>query len=426
MRKYLYFIPALLLYSHCIGRAPADTLYYSAGEMEQVFLSNNLLLLAEKLNINQADARILQAKTWPNPTFTLNELQVYRSASTDDIPPVFGNFWRNRNFAMQLEQLIQTAGKRKKNIHLEIQNREMAEITFTGLLQALKAELRNTIAEILYIQRVSNSWQVQLYQVTRLVNAQQVQLNNGYISQADFVRLKALEFSLKKQLADINMDMNARQQLLKTMLYINPEQFIVVNDTLNTHAITQLKNQSLPDMLQLSSHNTGLRMASKQIQISEAQLAIEKAARTPDITLLTSYDRAGSTMLNFIGVGAAIDLPVFNRNKGKIKAARYQVQQHELVYRNTEAQVNNTVVQQWTDLHTAIALYESLDKAYIATLDDMTAAVSKNFTQHNISLLQFLDFYESFREVKEQYFQAIKNIQQKKEELNYLLGTELN
>src|SRR6218665_2894370 len=84
------------------GQTKIDTLRYSAAEAETIFLNNNLPLLAERLNINQAEARILQAKVWPNPTFTLNELQLYKNATTEAIPGVAGNFWRNRNFAMQI------------------------------------------------------------------------------------------------------------------------------------------------------------------------------------------------------------------------------------------------------------------------------------------------------------------------------------
>lgn len=426
MRNILYLIISVLLALPGVARPPVDTLHYSINDVEKTFLENNLLLVAEKLNISQADAKILQAKAWPNPSFTLNELQLYRSASTEDIPPVVGNVWRNRNFAMQLEQLVQTAGKRKKNINLEVRNKEMAEVLLSDLLQALKAELRQTVVDIQYLQSVQESWAVQQQEVARLMQAQQSQWKNGYISQADFLRLKALHFSLKGELTALATEMNARQKTLKTLLYINPETYVVISDSISAATITQLKQHTLPYIIGLSKNSTRLLIAEKQVRINEAQLAIEKAARVPDLNLMASYDRAGSTMLNFVGVGVAVDLPFFNRNKGNIKAAQHELQKNELLFKNTTSEVNNTVVQHWTDLQLAINLYETLDAGYIASVDALTHSVSKNFSEHNINLLQFLDFYESFRDTKAQYYNAIRNILLKKEDLSYLLGTELN
>ncbi len=98
----------------------ADTLHLSAPEAEKIFLEQNLPILAERLNIDQAEARILQAKTWPNPTFHLDGVQLYNKANTDPSPGLLGtDFWKNRTFEAQLEQMVKLAGKRKKALLLK-------------------------------------------------------------------------------------------------------------------------------------------------------------------------------------------------------------------------------------------------------------------------------------------------------------------
>jgi outer membrane protein, heavy metal efflux system len=407
------------------GQLKTDTLTYTIKQAEQVFLQHNLPLLAEKLNIDQADAKILQAKVWPNPTFSLGEVQLYKNATTDDIPPLFGNFWRDRNFTLQLEQLIYTAGKRKKNIDLEIKNKELAQHTFKDLLQALKAEFRQTATEVIYIQGVQKNWEFQLLEVNKLLKAQQSQLKEGHIAEVELYRLKALQISLQGEINSLNEQLTEAQKTLKTLMFINPESAIVIIDNTDDVSIERWKSYRLRELISLSENNALLQSARTQIKVNQAQLAIEKANRIPDITLNANYDRNGSVMLNFVGLGFSMDLPFFNRNKGNIRVAQYELEKSMLMEKHKVSELNNAIVKTWTDLNRAIALYESIDKDYLDKLNTLTKSIAKNFSQHNISLIEFLDFFESFRESKEKYYEAIKNINVKKEDLNYLVGSEL-
>lgn len=427
--KYIGFIKAGLLgaaiASSPIANGQADTLHYTIQESEQVFLERNLLLLAGQLDISQADARIMQAKVWPNPTFTLDEVQLYINKTTDEIPPFFGNFWRNRNVAARIEQLVYTAGKRKKNIALELRNKELAQTAFQDMLQALKAEFRQTVAEIRYLQQVLEGWQLQLSEVDKLLKAHRSQLEAGNISQAQYYRLKALHISLQSELNELAAQMTEQQKAFKTLINAEAQTYIIIKDTTGLQPSGILKRYTLDDLFRRATNNAALQSARNEVKISEAQLAIERANRVPDITFNASYDRFGSVMQDFAGVGFSMDLPFFNRNKGNIKGARIAVQQRLLVEQNKQAEWKNTLIKKWTDLNRSIRLYETIDSDYVTRLDELTKAIARNFSLHHISLLEFLDFFESFRESREKYYEAIRNISIQKEDLNYLVGGEL-
>ena len=53
--------------------AKVDTLPLSLPDAEKIFLEKNLLLVANKLNIDAAKAQIIQAKLWDNPAFLINQ-----------------------------------------------------------------------------------------------------------------------------------------------------------------------------------------------------------------------------------------------------------------------------------------------------------------------------------------------------------------
>jgi cobalt-zinc-cadmium efflux system outer membrane protein len=404
-----------------------DTLRLNAPEAEKIFLDHNLPVLAKRLNIDQADARILQAKAWPNPTFHLDDVQLYNKASTDPSPGLLGTgFWQNRTFGAQLEQLVKLAGKRKKGIAFETRNKELAESSFRDFLLSLKASFRQDIAELQYLQSVAGDLLYQQQIVNDLIRAQTAQYKEGNISQSQLYRIKALQISLQSDLNELNEKITDKQQALKTAMVLPPRSYIVINTNREDKNLQQLKQHSLDELISLSlQNNAALKSAENEKRVSEAGLAVEKANAVPDLTFNVNYDRNGNNQLDFLGAGLAIDLPVFNRNKGNIRVARYEVQKSELQQKNKVNEVSNAVVKTWTDLNKAIGLYENIDQDYLQKLNEMTISLSTNFKQKNVSLLEFLDFFDSFKESKERYYEAVKNIALKKEDLNYLTGQEL-
>lgn len=421
-QKRLLFLFLYLAAIHAVARAQTDTVRYTLPDAEKIFLENNLSLLAGKLEIPMAEAKILQAKAWPNPNLSIDNIQLYTNSTTETIPPLFGNFWRDRTFSAQVEQLVYTARKRKKNIDLESRNRDLAASNFLDMLQSLKADFRQTAASLIYLQQIQGDQQFQLQVVNSLLKAQQAMLREGNISQTEMYRIKALQISLQSEINETHEDLSAQQEHLKNLLVLNPEVYLVLQAPVMP-AVSQLSLQTLLDSA--TQHNAGIIAAQRQQQVSEAALKVEQANRVPDLTFNLGYERAGNVQQNFMGAGVAMDLPFFNRNKGNIRAAQLEVQQSDLLAKNKVNAVNNAVVKEWTDLNKAVQLYESIDKDYLDKLDTMVAGVSRNFVSRNISLLEFLDFFSSFRDSKQQYYAAIKNIQLKRATLDYLTGTEL-
>ncbi len=404
-----------------------DTIILKPKAAEQIFLQQNIPLLAGRLNIDQADAKILQAKSWPNPSLEINDIQLYNKPETDASPGLMGtDFWRNRTFGAQLEQLVQLAGKRKKNIVFETRNKELAQVAFTDLLLSLKAEFRQAIAELAYLQHVSGDLKFQYQLIKELALAHEKQHAAGNISQSQLYRIKALQINIQAEMNEIAEQVTNKQQSLKSLMALSPAQYLIIDDSENAQPVLSADKYNIQQLLELSAqHNTAIKIANQEKRVSEATLAIEKANAVPDLNLSLNYDRNGNNQLDFVGAGVAIDLPFFNRNRGNIKAAQYEVQKMELLEKNKTTTISNSIVKVWQDLHQSMTLFESFDKDYLTSINNMTTAISDNFSKRNISLLEFLDFFESFKESKERYYQSIKNIALKKEDLQYLIGQDL-
>ncbi|MBF8964970.1 TolC family protein [Pontibacter sp. FD36] len=408
-----------------------DTLSLSRVEAEALFLEKNLALIAERLNIDQAEALILQAKAWPNPELEISEVNFWATphqvANGDGNPPLFRNgFGENRQISVQLEQLVFTARKRKKNISLQVANRELAQTAYTEMLLSLKAEFRTQLSELLYHQNNVRLLRQQQNVLSQLIRAQEAQLRNGNISKADFYRIRALDLSLRAELNEALQESNEAQKDLKSLMMLPAHTALYLTDAGLLPSKTLLLNQPLDSLLTLAEHqNPTVRVAALDLRVSEAEHTLERAMRVPDLRFNTNYDRGGNILLNFIGFGVAMDLRVFDRNRGNIKAAQARVQQSRHLHSLRVNEAQNEVVKAFKDYQQLAAFYQSIDGNFINELDEVLAGVSRNFQRKNISLLEFLDFFEAFKENKLLYFDTIRSLESKKEELNLLTGTDL-
>ena len=408
-----------------------EPLTFSRQEAETVFLKQNLSLIAEKLEIPKAEAAVLQAKLWPNPTLSIDEVNLWATRSQieiggEELPPLFGDFGKHQQFSIGLEQLIQMAGKRKKLMALEQVSVDKAAQYFEDLLRNLKIDFRNQLTELQFLQFHKKVYDSQIDAISKLTQSYGNQVELGHIPKGEFVRLKALELQFTKKSKDIGQEINEAQKELKQLMRLPAESNLVISDTdflINTDSFKLLDLNSLLESAK--TNRADLKIAELDGQHYQKLYNFEKAQRIPDITFKAGYDRGGSILHNFIGFGFDIDLPIFNRNQGNIKAAKIGMEQSEFLYEEKTLSVENELVMAYRNLSEAIVFFEKIDAEYEHTLDTLLSSYTKNFRERNISLLEFIDFLEAYMENKEIILEAAKEVHQKAEGLNYAIGQDI-
>jgi len=409
-----------------------DTLKLSRQQCEAVFLKENLLLIAERLEVPKAEAMVLQAKLWPNPTVSLDEINLW---ATQKQLGVFGqelqgfnggNFGRNQQISFSIEQLILTAGKRKKLTALEQVNVEKSKQYFEDLMRHLKIEFRQQLTQLQYLQFNRIIYQNQISSVRQLTQAYQKQMELGNIPKGEYIRLKALELEFSKQINELNKEINEAQKELKLLMRLPANVQLVLTDEAYLKNAESFKLISLAALLDTAkSTRPDLKIAELDQTYFSKLYAYEKAQRTPNVTLKGGYDRGGNFMYNFVGFGVAMDLPVFNRNQGNIRYANLGIEQSKIRFEQQTLSITNEIVLAWQNLNASLQFYESIEPDYEKTLDDLLNAYTRNFTNRNMSLLEYLDFLDAYLENKKIILEAGKEVNDKVEELNFSVGTDL-
>jgi cobalt-zinc-cadmium efflux system outer membrane protein len=417
------FVSFTLLLATTIGRAQnpiQDTLKVDLFHAEKMFLDSNLQLLAQRYNIDANEALVLQAKLWPNPNFgighTLYSTQLHQ----------FFPLGINDETTMELDQEILLAGKRNKQIKLAQAQVTLTRYQFFDLLRTLKYTLRTDYFNIYYLQESAKAYTDEINALTKIVNAYAVAQSKGYISEKDLIRIKAQLYSFVSEYNDLINQINDTESELRLVLQVKPT--VYIDPTPDSAAVDSLdpNKYTLTTLLDSAYHNrTDLNIAKTNTQINVLNYNYQKALAVPDLTISLNYDEAGGFDYGYYGIGASIDLPVFNRNQGNIKNAKILIDNTLALQKSTQATVDENVSRSLQKAYAQHKLYVSIDAKFSGEFQRLANEVLANYQKRNLGLLDFLDFYDSYKQNVLQVNSIKYNRIQAFEDLNFYTGTNL-
>ncbi len=390
--------------------------------LEAAFLQKNYALIANKFNVDRIDAEIIQEKLWQNPTLSISEVNLWKTYHVEEQPYLFGKYGKNQQISVELEQLIETAGKRKKRVAIKELEKNSALFEYEELLRELKKELRQTYFSLARIQSEKKELQNSVDLFEQMMTQYQRQADLKNVPKADFYRLQTELIGLQKDQIELEN---------QEIEYINKLRLLTQNSDLNVNEIDFSRfnshSKSIPfNAKQLAKEqNIALKKQENEINLAEKQLILEKAQRTPDLAFQVNYDRGGNIMRDFVGVGVSIDLPIFNTNKGNIKASEIVLNQQQITKNALHSELDISIDRlqnQISQLDKALIQWKKLNNQEQLTMIDN---YKKHLQNKQITLLEFIDFTQAYRESQKAYLDLLENYQNTFEELNYIVGQDL-
>jgi cobalt-zinc-cadmium efflux system outer membrane protein len=194
-------------------------------------------------------------------------------------------------------------------------------------------------------------------------------------------------------------------------------------DTQKVQAINPL-SVSLQLLIDSANINKGdMRIAKDNLELSQANYSLQKAIAVPDINAALGYDRQGSYIPNFNSIGIAIDIPIFNRNQGNIRYSRIMVDYNKTQLDLTHKTLEEQVTRGFQKAIDADKLYKEIDPSFAGRFNDLAKSMAENYMKRNVNLLNFLNFYDSYKQNIVQLNTILFNRVNALENLNYLTGT---
>ena len=371
-----------------------DTLHITLQDAEGQFIQKNFLLLASKYQVSTADAAIIQAKLYPNPNFAI-EQGVYNQ----DTKKWF-DLSSTGETALSLQQLIILAGKRNKQIDIAKINSRISLYQFYDLVRTLRYELRSSFYGIYFLHDAIAVYDKEIESLKTLIDVYTSQYNKGNIAFKELARLQALQFGLQNERLDLVRQSTEKQLnlgLLTGDTLLRPVSPVMTTG-FNEIDVSKLSYAELVDSALVNRYD--LRTAQSQVELSQSNLALQKALKTPDLLLGANYDKAGNYVRNYNALSLAIDLPFWNRNQGNIKAAQFQIEADKQLQSQVELQVRNEISNAYRQLLETDKLYKTASLQYTSNYEKHLDGITKGYQNHTISLLEFIDYYETYKNSK--------------------------
>lgn len=408
--KFLFKIALIIiLINGYFANSQTDTLIVSVESLLSEIEERNPDLAAMRHGIESYAGYRRQAGLSPNPELSV-EYNLFnptnrRWFSTDS----------DTQWALSLMQLFETAGKRSKRIQTAEKAIESKKIEYYMLRREYERMIRNSANNLFLLSAQFELLNSGINSLQETVESMDRQFEIGNISLSELLRVKSLLFRLLDERKEILNEINEIQHQIRIILNRNDNVFRkITNLTIPDEQIINLEVDRGLLEARIAEKSPHIKYAESILAISLSELELARAEAYPDLKVGIAFDRYGSIGTNYSALQFELDLPLFNRNQGRIQAQRANAEQDRLLLESIRNQLVHEIQSLITKFEQTRVTHQTLSSFLGGNTLNLLASILENYRRRNISVIEFTDLYETFND------NFIHLFKLKREMLNYL------
>jgi cobalt-zinc-cadmium efflux system outer membrane protein len=276
------------------------------AEAVEIFMRQNLQLVAARYDIETAEAEKLTARLRPNPQLTvgLSDLPVNLS----------GPIIKEQTYSYGIGRPIELGGKRSKRIETADANSEVARGQFQMVVWQLTNDLKRKFYTVILNQSLLSLAQENETTFAEIVKHTTELMNAGEISGLDLDRVEVEKLKFDTDLANAERDYEVA---LRDLRFALGGDYRVMDIEVSGSIDYESHQFSHDELLDLAlAARPDLKAAKLSERAADANIRLQNAQRIPDLTLGGGVEQVPSGTSSFT-FGVAIELPVSNRNQGE-------------------------------------------------------------------------------------------------------------
>jgi len=386
------------------GTKDVSTSAVTLWEILQYTALHNPKLKSYAWNVEGKDALILQSKKLTNPELE-SELE---NLGIDA-------------FSISIGQLIELGGKRSSRIAMAKLEKSVAvweyEIKRLQLLVEAGQQFIHTIQSQMMIDLLSESIEYAETSYQRAIQRKKA----GVASQIDVLQTqKDLELTLlerDKELNQYKLNLNLLASFTGDM------------QTTFSHVIGDLKKplgipafEGMISRISQSPNIIAWMIRSEMLQIVEKE---SKTQRIPDVSVNAGYERQNTMGDNTFLLGFSLPLPLFDRNKGNISAARINTYRFLFEKQVLELQIYNELLEKYTEFENTFKEIQIYSNSIIPLAASTYNEAQKFYKSGKISSLELLSYQRELLENEKYYINLTADFYLLKYDLELLIGSEI-
>lgn len=385
-----------------------------------LFYERNLDLIAAQYHVDQAQADRIVAAAIPNPVLTVNLYELNPKMLKD------GNSRLGPALSPQIQQLIETAGKRRLRMESSELGSEAAELDLQDTVRVLTNAVRRAYYTLLLAQKTFEVARDNADRYREIVRINTLRLKSGDIAETDLLRL---EVESQKAQGDLDQTKTALAQARADLLLLlgwpeNSLEISAVESWLSaTPLTTRVEQASLVNRaLEL---RPDLKAARVRIQQAQKMLTLARRLSVPDVTISGSYTRdPANNILDTGGIGISVPLPLFYRREGEIAKAGVDLNTAELALRQIEQGVRAEVMKAYSALQSADAIARRFEESVVERIEKLRKAQEFAYQRGAVGLLDLIDAERNYKAMMLDYYAALANRSHAWADLRMALGEE--
>lgn len=365
---------------------------------------SNISYLAEKYNVDIADAGLKAAGAFPDPELSVS----YANNQNWNLRMGYG-------IDTELSYSLELGGKRKARISVARSEKEMTEALLEDFFRNLRADATIAWLEVLKRKKIYEIQQSSYRRMLDLARTDSVRYRLGSITEVD-ARQSRLEAAAV--LNDVYSDEGALRDVLMQLLLFEGDRRMEMPDSIAGELSYSKLDFDVQKLIAAAQDNRAdLQAAIKAKEMSQHNLRLAKASRAIDLGLSIGSGYS-SRVLNeiapapaYTGVSAGISVPLkfSNRNRGELRAAQTAVVRQELACDAVELQIRSEVMQ----AHNRYVIScRQAEQFSAGLLDDAAAILNKKVYSYECGetgILEVLNAQRTYNDMQISYSETLYN-----------------
>jgi len=384
-------------------------------EAVEIFMRQNLQLVAARYDIETADAEKLTARLRPNPQLTVG---------LSDLPlNLSGPFIKEQTYAYGISQTIELGGKRSKRIETADANSEVARGQFQMAVWQLTNDLKRKFYTVVLNQSLLDLAKENETTFAEVVKHTTELMNAGEISGLDLERVEVEKLKFDTDLANSQRDYEVALRDLRFALggdYRGTNIDVAGTIDYEPH---QFSRDELLDMALAARPD--LKAAKLSERAANANIRLQNAQKIPDLSVGGGIEQVpeGTSTYTF---GVGITLPTSDRNLGERAKALIEKQK-------AQNQIQFFTNQVLSDVDKALVAFEMQKRrvdlyrtGVVTKVNDIQDKTQIALRAGESSILELLDAIRTRRDTLAGFYQTLFDYQMSLLDLELATATPLH
>lgn len=371
-------------------------------------------LRSAQATLHAAEGQFAEASAalWNNPTVSLEggRTRVPQATSPGD---------RYNSWQAGVSQTFEIAGQQSRR--RDAAEAEIAAIraNVAEVRYSVRADVEQRFVQVLALQQRATIEQQTVANFDQAAQAMSKRLDAGEVSRLDANLARVEAGRARNQLVQLEEQLTQVRAEFAALLQLPPGELPEVTGELRRDAA-----YTLDDLLRSASQKRQLESLTKREQAARSRLELERAARSPDVTvgLFTGRDGPSDLRENVVGMSVSVPLPLFRRNEAGIGRAMTELTTAQVDRQAAERDVAASVRAQWQRLTLLEARAGRLREAVVRTIEDNQRLSQIAVREGEIGVAELLLVNRQVAETRRELLEAETELRQARVALEKAAG----